>query len=317
MVQQGASGSRPQGRVLLVGAQGQVGSQMAWELLRKGRAFLPTAREFREGGLQLDLQTLPDKTAVASLLDKEELSAILCVGGMTYVDGCESQPEAAYQINARGPASLAAYADARRLPFVYFSTEYVFDGSAEAPGPYPEDAQPNPLSVYGKSKLLGERQIQEVHSKALIVRTTVVYGADQRQKNYLYTLMRQLSSGSRMNVPADQVSTPTYNRDLATAVLGLVDAGASGVFHVCGPERMDRLEFAQRVASELGYDSSSLHGISTAELNQAAPRPLAAGLSTGKLQQQFPEFAMSPLHEGIANCREILEEFMGSIKSGN
>lgn len=297
-------------RALVVGAQGQVGLQMKRWLEAEGRSVLPTARKAADGWLQLDLETLGRETSAESLLENEELSMVLCVGGMTHVDGCESQPQLAYQVNAYGPAALAAYAHRRELPFAYFSTEYVFAGDDKEPGPYAEDAPAQPLSVYGKSKWEGERAVSDAHPEALIVRTTVVYGQDDREKNYLYTLMRNLRAGVAMQVPEDQVSTPTYNRDLARATIGLMDAGASGVFHVCGPEVMGRLEFAQRVARELGLDADLLTGVSTAELGQIAPRPLRAGLQTDKLRREFPQLTMRTLQEGLADCRAVTEEFL-------
>jgi dTDP-4-dehydrorhamnose reductase len=295
---------------LVVGATGQVGLQMLKALESRGRASLPTARAAKEGWLQLDLGELETEAQAAALLDGDALDAILCVGGMTHVDGCESEPDVAYRVNARGPAVLAGYARKRRLPFVYFSTDYVFDGFKENRGPYAEDATPNPLSVYGRTKWMGEREVLDAHPDALVVRTTVVYGPDDRQKNYLYSLMRNLSTSTPMRAPQDQISTPTYNRDLAQTTLGLVDEGASGVFHVAGPELMDRLEFAQRIAAALGLDVSLLQGVSTAELMQTAARPLWSGLSIEKLARTYPQLHMRTLAESLADCEGELGAFL-------
>jgi dTDP-4-dehydrorhamnose reductase len=293
-----------------VGATGQVGLQMLKALESRGRGVLPTARAARAGWLQLDLGELEAEAQAGALLDEHSLDAVLCVGGMTHVDGCESEPDLAYRVNARGPAVLAGYAQRRGLPFVFFSTDYVFDGLKENAGPYGEDAPPNPLSVYGRTKLTGEREVLDAHPEALVVRTTVVYGQDDRQKNYLYSLMRNLSTGTPMRAPQDQISTPTYNRDLALTTLGLVDAGASGVFHVAGPELMDRLEFAQRIAAALGLDASLLQGVSTAELGQAAARPLWSGLDTAKLAGLYPHLPMRTLAESLKDCEGEFRAFL-------
>jgi len=295
---------------LVVGATGQVGLQMVKALEVRGRSALPTARAAKDGWLQLDLSELGSEAQAAAMLDEHVFDAVLCVGGMTHVDGCESEPDLAYRVNARGPAVLAGYARRRGLPFVFFSTDYVFDGLKDNSGPYAEDAPPNPLSVYGRSKWMGEREVLEAHPDALVVRTTVVYGPDDRQKNYLYSLMRNLTTGTPMRAPEDQISTPTYNRDLAQATLGLVDAGASGVFHVAGPELLDRLEFAQRIAAALGLDESLLRGVSTAELGQAAARPLWSGLSTEKLTSLYPQLRMRSLAESLKDCEAELKAFL-------
>jgi dTDP-4-dehydrorhamnose reductase len=294
-------------KTLIIGATGQVGTQMLGVL---GEKALATSRLPHEGWLVLDVAALSEQQQVAALLDAHELDAIYCVGGMTWVDGCETQQELAWRTNARGPGVLAAYACRRKLPYVFFSTDYIFDGTKENPGPYAEEARPNPLSVYGKTKLEGESRVQGAYPEALIVRTTVVYGPDPRQKNYLYSLMRSLTEGNAMQVPRDQVSTPTYNRDLVGTALGLVAAHAAGVFHVAGPELLDRLEFAQQIANTLGLDASLLHGVDTAALNQPAPRPLHCGLATGKVMALFPALRLRSLAAALDDCGAELRTFL-------
>ena len=177
---------------------------------------------------------------------------------------------------------LARVASDRKIPFVYFSTEYIFDGND---GPYAEEAVANPLSVYGRSKWEGELAVIAACTHALILRTTVVYGQDCGQKNYVYSLMHALAAGKTIRVPQDQISTPTYNRDLAIATVALVNLGATGIYHVCGPERMDRYEFARSVAAYFLLDGSLLSGVPTSSLGQKAPRPLSAGLSIEQVAQ--------------------------------
>jgi dTDP-4-dehydrorhamnose reductase len=275
-----------------------------------GKQAVATSRLERVGWLQLDLAELSTPSQAAQLLDSQAFEAIYCVGGMTHVDGCETEPDLAWRTNARGPGVLAAYARERALPYVFFSTEYVFDGAANDPGPYAEDARTNPLSVYGRSKLEGEQRVLEAHDSALVLRTTVVYGPDPRELNYLSALLRNLSAGKTMRVPEDQVSTPTYNRDLIATALGLVKARAAGVFHVAGPELMDRLTFAHQIAQTFGLDTSLLEGVKTEELAQPAARPLAAGLATGKLLKQFPELRTRTLAQSLADCSAELREFL-------
>jgi dTDP-4-dehydrorhamnose reductase len=296
-----------QAKTLIVGASGQVGTQMLGAL---GEQAVATSRQVRPGWLQLDLAEWTEPAQAAAILDAVELDGVYCVGGMTHVDGCEAEPDLAWRTNARGPGLLAAYARGRGLPFVFFSTEYVFDGAASDPGPYAEDARTHPLSVYGKSKLEGEQRVLDADPAALVLRTTVVYGPDPRRMNYLYSLMRNLSSGVTMRVPEDQISTPTYNRDLIAAAMGLVHAGASGIFHVAGPELLGRLEFAEQIARRLGLDSSLLEGVSTAALGQPAARPLNAGLSTDKLRRLHPQLPMRSLAESLNDCAEELRTFL-------
>ena len=295
---------------LIVGASGQVGTQMLGAL---GERALATSRGARDGWLQLDVAELAEASQAAALLDAHELDAIYCVGGMTWVDGCEKDPELAHRTNARGPGVLAEYARQRGVPYVFFSTDYVFDGAKEHPGPYAEDAPVHPLSVYGSTKLAGEQRVLAAYPEALVLRTTWVYGADARRMNSLYSMMRSLAAGQTMQVPVDQVSTPTYNRDLVNVTLGLVAAHASGLFHVGGLELMGRLEFVQRVARALGLDARLLQGIATTELKQPAMRPLDSGLLIGKLAQQYPQLRMRTLDEALEDCVAELLEFLRGL----
>jgi len=281
-------------RSLIVGATGQVGAALLSVL--KDRAIASSRVANDDGVPCLDLAALASKSKLAhEALAPLNLDAVYCVGGATDVERCESDVAWAMQTNCHGPAALAAASTA--LPFVYFSTEYVFDGSD---GPYVETDATNALSVYGRSKLEGEQRILDAHPNPLIVRTTVVYGPDRQGKNFLYTLRRLLSSGQTMRVAADQISTPTYNADLAQSTRELVELKASGIYNICGPEVLSRYDFAKLAASILGLDGSLLKPVVTTELNQRAPRPLSAGLLTDKLRATLRRTAMRSNAEAIA-----------------
>lgn len=305
------------GRALLVGASGQVGTQMLryFEQMRGPGYAVPTSRDIanRPGWLALDLAKL-DAVSTRPMLAPYPLDAIFCIAGMTDVERCESEPEQAEGANTRGPAMLAAYARELGVPFVYYSTEYVFDGDSKRPGPYAEDAPTHPLSVYGRSKLEGELAVMRAHPDALVLRTTVVYGPDEREKNYVYSLMRALAAGRPMRVPADQISTPTYNRDLVRTTVGLLKLGASGIVHVCGPELLSRIDFARQVAEFLGLDASLLEPLPTSDLGQRAPRPLDAGLATDLLRRQYPKLPMRTVAEGLRDCEPELERFLHGLR---
>lgn len=283
-------------RSLIVGATGQVGKQI---IAASGvGTCIPTARHaLSPDWLTLDLASI-DKESATKSLEPFDLNAIYCVGGMTNVELCETDRDLAMRTNCSGPTALAGVAEERHIPFIYFSTEYIFSG---ADGPYDEEARPNPISSYGNSKWRGEEAVAMACSKSLILRTTVVYGPDDAGKNFLYSLARALIDGNSFRVPDDQISTPTYNRDLARANRQLVNAGAAGVFNVCGPERLSRLQFARAAAQFLGLDANLILGVPTASLHQQASRPLNAGLSTDKLQRLHPEIRMGDLSDSLSD----------------
>ncbi|MHC4959413.1 MAG: dTDP-4-dehydrorhamnose reductase [Planctomycetota bacterium] len=270
-------------RALIIGAAGQVGGALA-EALDPG----DTVGTWFE-------QEVPDSPRFelgvddpAPLVGAARPDVVLIAAGMTHVDRCESEPDLAGRINRDGPAQVAAAARAAGARTVYYSTEYVFDGTA---GPYTEEDAPNPLSVYGKSKLEGEGAVLDADPDALVLRTTVVYGPEAQGKNYVYRLVAALSEGREVPAPEDQISSPTYNRDLARATVALLNAEASGVFHVVGPELMSRVGFACAIANALGLDPALVKPVPTAALGQAAPRPLRAGLLDDKLCSVVPQEA--------------------------
>ena len=293
-------------RSLLIGSSGQVGNQMLC-LLGDERCVVTSRRPHSDTELYLDLARIATKADAERALRGHSLDAIYCIGGMTNVDGCEENPELAYHTNCRGPAMLAHVASDMGIPFVYFSTEYIFDGTN---GPYLEEAPSNPLNVYGRSKWEGEQAVLAACRDALVLRTTVVYGQDVGQKNYVYSVLRALATGKTMRVPRDQVSTPSYNRDLAMATAALVNCGATGIYHVCGPERMDRYEFACTVAALFSLNSTLLRPVQTSLFGQKAARPLSAGLAIDKLRRLHPCLKMRTLAEGLADCRNAMEEFL-------
>lgn len=286
---------RTSGRSLIIGGRGQVGWHIG-ALLGDGRSIV-TSRAGARGAVRLDLASLAERPMEARMLLQELApEAVYCAGGMTDVEFCESNSKAAARTNCDGPAALAAAAGEQGVPFVYFSTEYVFNGRG---GPYSEESSADPISAYGESKWRGERLVSERHPWPLIVRTTVVYGFDPGEKNFLYSLRRELQAGRTFRVPKDQISTPTYNRDLAAAVVGLVAARRSGLYHVCGPERLSRYDFAVQAAADMGMDAERICGVPTSELRQRAARPLNAGLTTAKLMTAEPGCKLRRVSEAI------------------
>ncbi|HVG26993.1 MAG TPA: sugar nucleotide-binding protein, partial [Acidobacteriaceae bacterium] len=142
--------------------------------------------------------------------------------------------------------------------------------------------------------------------RALVLRTTTVYGPDPQGKNFLYTLRRLLSAGTPMRVPSDQLANPTYNQDLASATLALLRGGHTGLFHTAGPENLSRLDFALLACNLLHLPSATLTGLSTPELNQRAPRPLHAGLNSTKLSTTLGRELFRPPHQGILDWQRAI-----------
>lgn len=288
-------------RALVIGAGGQVGGALARELGELGHQVVATCwRNSIEGAARLDVT---DTAAVERFTRDAVPDWIFCTAGLTAVDYCEDHVEEAHRANVDGPLAAAMAGARLGAGFTYFSSEYVFDGEA---GPYSEDDPPRPLSVYGRTKLEGEGAVLGEIPRSQVVRTTVVYGPERREKNFVYQLLRTLRAGETMRVPKDQVSSPTYNVDLARACVELAEMGAAGVFHLAGSEVMDRYAFALAACRAFDLDPSRLIPVATASLNQRARRPLKGGLRIDRAlallrtELRRPEAGLRAMREALA-----------------
>src|SRR5262245_28146345 len=289
-------------RALVIGGSGQVGAALERALVGRGHTAVATHyRVSQPGTLQLDVR---DNAATSRVMSDVAPDVVFCPAGLTFVDYCEEHPDEAFEANCEAPAQAAKLAAKRNAAFVFFSTEYVFDGRQ---GPYGEDDPVAPLSVYGRSKLDGERAVMAANPRALVVRTTVVYGPEPQGKNFVYQLRRRIAAGETMKVPADQRSSPTFNVDLATATVELVERACCGVVHVAGPSVIDRYAFARLACDVFGLDASLVIPVATADLQQRAARPLNAGLRIDRVRRQIA----TPLRDPAAGLAAMHATFEG------
>lgn len=276
-------------KVLLLGSQGQL--SLALQQRLQGRVNLQVL-----GSDQLDLaQPQNIRQQVLNLRP----ALILNAAAHTAVDQAESEPERAFAINAAAPGILAEVAAELGVPLIHYSTDYVFDGSKTAP--YHEDDAPNPLSVYGRSKLAGEQAITAVGGAHLILRTSWVYA--RRGKNFLLTMQRLLQERDSLNVVSDQIGAPTWAGSIAQASCQLIEhwqngqAGPWGTYHLTALGETSWYGFAEAIAAELrkaGKSVASLQPIPSSAYPTPAVRPLNSRLDCSRLRRdwaiQLPEW---------------------------
>jgi dTDP-4-dehydrorhamnose reductase len=270
-------------RAVVIGGSGQIGGWLLRLLAERGHEAVGTyATAAFPGLVQLDAA---DLERAAQWVREQRPDVVFYPAGFTWVDGCERDPAHARAANVDQPLNLAHAAARLGARFVYFSTDYVFDG---ANGPYGEDDAPRPLSVYGQAKLEAEVALAEFGGMELTVRTAWVFGPERQGKNFAYQLVRSLRQGRPLVCPSDQVSSPSYAPGVAHAVLDLVEVEYSGLVHVAGPETISRPQFARAIADSFGLDPTLIVAKPTAELGQGAPRPLCGGLATRRLDSLLP-----------------------------
>lgn len=285
-------------RALVIGASGQVGAALLHVLRSRGHEAQGTHAQYAAPGLaHLDLT---DHAAVASAVAQARPDWIFCPAGLSFVDYCEEHPDEAMAANRDGPAAAARAAEAAGAGFVYYSTDYVFDGKA---GPFGEDDSPRPLCVYGRSKHEGEQAVLAACRRAVVIRTSVVYGPERQEKNFVYQLIRASHAGTGFRLAADQKASPSYNPDVAAASVELAEGNLPGIWHIAGPEVLDRYTFALRISRAFALDTSKLTSVTTAALGQKAPRPLDGGLKVTKAQARLATRLRGP-DEGLRAMRE-------------
>lgn len=237
---------------------------------------LPDPSPFAVPGLsryaKLDIT---DKTAVARLLADWRPSLLINCAAVTNVDLCEKERDKADAVNHQALRHLLDAAPKARV--VQMSTDYVFDGKA---GPYADDAIPNPISWYGATKLRAEAALLSASPAHLAVRTMVLVGRARGLKpDFIHFVRSSLSEKKPIRIVTDQVGNITLASNLAANIRACLEAGMAGIVHLAGSDRLSRFDMALRIAERYGLDPSLITPIKTADLGQAAPRPLSSGFT--------------------------------------
>lgn len=276
-------------RILITGAGGQLGTDLgemlaAFELHPLGHGALDVS----------------DENAVNDAVRGIKPRWIINAAAYNDVDGAEQDAERAFAVNGAGPGFLADAAGLVGASLIHISTDYVFDGTKGSP--YVEEDRPNPLSVYGRSKLEGERRVLNSTAASSVLRTAWLYGV--HGKNFVKAIQKAARKGGPLRVVADQVGSPTWTWHLAGAIRNLIASEARGLFHVVNAGHCSRFEFAQAIVQ----GSVEVLPISSAEAARPAPRPANSALSS----RRWPAANLPPLPD----WRSALDEYLRLSEQG-
>jgi dTDP-4-dehydrorhamnose reductase len=248
-------------RVLITGAGGMVGHATVEHCRAKGDEVF--AYEHKE----LDIA---DEGAVKRVFEECRPEAVINCAAWTDVDGCESDIDKAYRVNARAPEILAINSRRVGAAYITISTDYVFDGKKD--GFYTQRDDPNPESVYGKAKLEGERLAQTAYARTIIVRTGWIFGPGG--KNFLSTVLDRAKRGEKLKAIVDSFGTPTYAIDLAARLRELAVLDLPGIYHIVNSgEGTSYIDFARAAAAIAGCEDTGIEEVYTDSLKRPAPRP--------------------------------------------
>lgn len=279
---------------LVIGASGLVGGYLDAALRTGGQQVVSTyfANPIPHA-IPLDVR---QAAQVAALVAETRPTRIFLPAAIPNVDYCETHPAQTYPTNVLGIKNVVMAANAIGARVIYFSSDYIFDGEN---GPYNEFDTAHPISQYGRQKLEAEHFISLHAQNFLIIRITVVYGWERQGKNFVFRLIQSLREGRSVNVPADQIGSPTYAGHLAQAAVEFASRPEIKLINIAGQDCISRYEFARRAAQTFGLEEQLILPVSTAELNQPARRPLQAGLKVDTLKA-LSNIPVPTAEEGLA-----------------
>jgi dTDP-4-dehydrorhamnose reductase len=290
-------------KIIVTGSNGLLGQKVTELSIQDPEIELiatsigPNRHNLKDGYTYEELDVL-DLDRLNELVEIYQPDSIIHTAAMTNVDACEAERAKCYALNVQSVKNLVDVCESKGIQLVHLSTDFIFDGEN---GPYTEEAEPNPLSYYGETKLESELILKNSSCRWAILRTIIVYGVvnDMSRSNIVLWAKGALEKGEPIHVVNDQWRMPTLAEDLAACCLLAVKKNASGVFNVSGKDLMSILEIVERVADHYGLNKSLIKAISAESLNQAAKRPKKTGFI---LDKAIVELGYSPhsFEEGMA-----------------
>jgi dTDP-4-dehydrorhamnose reductase len=279
--------------ILVTGANGQLG----WELGQLAASY-PAFEFVLVDRSQLDL-SFPE--TIKKIIHTIKPDCIVNTAAYTAVDKSETEKELAYTVNATAVQELALISKALAIPFITYSTDYVFDGEATAP--YATSTKVDPVNYYGSTKAAGETMAMEANENTIIIRTSWVFSS--HGNNFVKTMMRLMKERYQLNIVADQKGRPTYAKDLAIATMNMIDSinagkAIKGVYHFANQGETTWFDFAAKIKAIAGLDCD-LQPIETKDFPTPAKRPAYSVLDTAKIEEAL-SLSIPHWEDALASC---------------
>ena len=300
-------------KVFVTGVGGQLGHDVMNELASRGMAGIGSDIADVYSGIAdgTPVTEMPyvkmditDGEQVKLVLEEAAPDFVVHCAAWTAVDRAEEMPEACRKVNALGTENIAKYCGEHDIPMMYFSTDYVFDGSGTRP--WQPDDERHPLGVYGETKAEGELAVLKYVPRSFILRIAWVFGTNGN--NFIKTLLRLAKTHDTLRVVNDQIGTPTYTLDLARLVVDMIGSSRYGIYHVTNEgEYISWFDFAKAIFEEAGIDSVQVLPVTSAEYGAAAKRPYNSRMDRSRLVRE----GFSPLPDWRDALRRYLREIGG------
>ncbi len=258
-------------KILVLGHTGMLGSDIVNMLILSHEVMGKNSKDF-------DISSLKD---CRRIIGETAPDVVINAAAYTNVDGCESEKDRCFSINAEGVKNVAVSCRDRGIKIVHFSTDYVFDGEKESP--YVEDDLCNPVSAYGQSKLQGELYLKELSNNYILIRTAWLYG--KNGKNFVNTILEKAKNKQILEVVDDQTGSPTYTIDLASAVNLLIEGDHTGTFHLANRGTCNWYQFTLKILEYANMADVEVRPIKSDKLQRKAPRPCYSVFSCRKFTE--------------------------------
>ena len=292
-------------KVLVTGSAGLVGRQVVKDLSNSHQVFSCYNESKPEYGDSVKMD-LKNREMISSILTEKKPDIVIHLGAMTGVDLCEKEKTSASEINTKATEIIAKECSKLNSFLVYVSTDYVFDGNL---GMYKEDDVTNPLGFYGKSKLEGEKVVQNFSTNWCIARTSTPFGLHPTKKSFPMWVIENLQKQKQIDVLIDQFTSPTYIPNLSRMLIEISERRVTGIIHAAGASKISRYQMASMVSDKLNLDSTLLKQISINKMKWVAQRPKDSSLDVSR--------ASSILNEKPQKIDQSLNLFIDEMKSTN
>ena len=274
-------------RILVVGSNGMLGQRTI--------SFFSKQNNFEIVGCSIEEEPVTNNYEYhcCDLTKRENVKKIIYdfypdfiinAAAFTNVDLSEIERETAWKVNVKGVEYLAEAARVLDSHLIHISSDYIFDGTN---GPYSENAKPNPLGYYGRTKLASENALKISGSIHTIIRTNVLFGIADSRPDFVRWVINSLNANKQIRIVTDQFNNPTFIDDLVQAISRIIEFKKEGIYHIGGRDFLSRFEFTEKIADYFKLNKDLITPIVTEELNQKARRPLKSGLITLKAETEL------------------------------
>ena len=267
-------------KYLVTGSAGLIGNQLVHDLEKSGEIVYSCYNNMKPVyGIptKLNLLNLED---IHKIFKKFQPDVVIHSAALTDVEKCEVDPQLANSLNVKATEVIAKEVEKISSYLMYISTDYIFDGKT---GLYEETDSTNPLNNYGKTKLLGEKFIENETSKWSIIRTSTPFGVHPFKKTFPVWVYENLKINKKINILEDQFTSPTYVPNLSKMILEITSRSLEGFFHLSGSTKISRFEFAKMIATKLNLDLSLLNPVKIDNMAWKANRPIDSSLDVSKI----------------------------------